>query len=81
MDAMSEPAGVPGPALPAWQRRTEGERRWPAGLAIITAAALQLALPARLAMPPRYLLPALEMLLLLGLTAANPGRIDRRDAC
>jgi uncharacterized membrane protein len=30
-------------------------------------------------MPPRYLLPALETLLLIGLTAADPGRIDRRD--
>jgi uncharacterized membrane protein len=43
------------------------------------AAALQLSLPARLVMPPRFLLPALEILLLIGLTAANPGRIDRRD--
>ncbi len=31
-------------------------------------------------MPPRYLLPALELLLLIGLTALNPGRIDRRDS-
>jgi hypothetical protein len=45
----------------------------------MTAAALQLALPSRLAMPPRYLLPGLEVLLLIGLTAANPGRIDRRE--
>ena len=76
---MSEPAGARGQALPAWRRRTEGERRWPASLAVTIAAALQLALPARLAMPPRYLLPGLEMLLLIGLTAANPGRIDRRE--
>ena len=67
------------PHLPAWRRRTAGERRWPASLAVTGAAALQLALPARLAMPPRFLLPALEILLLIGLTAANPGRIDRRD--
>jgi len=45
----------------------------------MTATALQLALPPRLAMPPRYLLPGLEILLLIGLTAANPGRIDRRE--
>jgi hypothetical protein len=76
---MSEPAGAEGHQLPAWRRRTQGERRWPAGLAVTTAAALQLALPARLAMPPRFLLPGLEMLLLIGLTAANPGRIDRRE--
>jgi uncharacterized membrane protein len=45
----------------------------------MAAAALQLSLPARLAMPPRFLLPSLEILLLIGLTAADPGRIDRRD--
>jgi hypothetical protein len=76
---MSEPAGADGRALPAWRRRTAGERRWPAGVAVTAAAALQLALPARLAMPPRFLLPGLEMLLLIGLTAADPGRIDRRE--
>jgi uncharacterized membrane protein len=31
-------------------------------------------------MPPRYLLPALELLLLIGITAVSPGRIDRRDS-
>ena len=67
------------PHIPAWRRRTAGERRWPAALAVTAAAALQLSLPARLAMPPRFLLPALEILLLIGLTAANPGRIDRRE--
>jgi hypothetical protein len=69
-------AGLP---LPAWRRRTLGERRWPVSLAVVCAASLQLSLPARLAMPPRYLLPALELLLLVGLTAADPGRIDRRE--
>lgn len=68
-----------GRGVPAWQRRTEGEHRWPAGLAVTSAAALQLSLPARLTMSPRLLLPALEMLLLIGLTAADPGRIDRRE--
>ena len=65
--------------MPAWRRRTAGERRWPASLAVVGAAALQLSLPHRLAMPPRFLLPSLELLLLVGLTAANPGRIDRRE--
>ena len=66
-------------ALPAWRRRTTGEHRWPASLAILVAAALQLSLPAKLALPPRYLLPGLELLLLIGLTAMSPGRIDRRE--
>ena len=30
-------------------------------------------------MPPRFLLPSLELLLLVGLTVADPGRIDRRE--
>ena len=68
-----------GAAVPAWRRRTLGERRWPVGLAVICAAALQLSLPKRLAMPPRFLLPTLEVLLLIGLTVADPGRIDRRE--
>ena len=65
--------------MPAWRRRTAGERRWPASLAVVGAATLQLSLPHRLAMPPRFLLPSLELLLLVGLTVADPGRIDRRE--
>ena len=76
---MEQPGHPAGPHVPAWRRRTPGEHRWPAGLAVTAAAALQLSLPARLAMPPRFLLPALEILLLIGLTAADPGRIDRRE--
>jgi hypothetical protein len=30
-------------------------------------------------MPPRYALPVMELLLLAGLSAADPGRIDKRD--
>jgi hypothetical protein len=75
---MDEPE-VGSALVPAWRRKTAGEHRWPAALAVIAAAALQLALPRRLAMPPRYLLPTLEILLLVGLTIADPGRIDRRD--
>jgi uncharacterized membrane protein len=66
--------------VPAWRRRTQGEPRWPASLAVVATAALQVLLPPRLTMPPRFLLPALELLLLIGLTAVNPGRIDRRDS-
>jgi hypothetical protein len=43
---------------------------------VACAIALQLALPSRLAIDPRWILPALEAALGLGLTAANPGRID-----
>jgi hypothetical protein len=77
---MNEPGGTGAETVPAWRRRTKGEHRWPASLAIVAAAALQLSLPPRLAMPPRFLLPGLELVLLIGLTVADPGRIDRRES-
>jgi uncharacterized membrane protein len=66
-----------GDYLPAWRRATRGEPRWPASLAVMVAIALQLLIPADLAIPPRWLMPALELLLLVVLFAANPGRISR----
>jgi len=60
-------------AGPAWRRRTDGERRWPAAAAVLVAIALQLVLPARLGLRPKYLLPALEAALLVALVVANPG--------
>jgi hypothetical protein len=63
--------------VPAWRRRTAGEHRWPAALAILAAAVLQLVLPDPLLGAPRYLLPAIEVALLVVLAAVNPFRIDR----
>jgi uncharacterized membrane protein len=65
--------------LPAWRRVTQGEPRWPVSVAILAAVAMQLALPDRVALHPRGLLPGLEALLLIGLIAANPRRIDRES--
>ncbi|MGZ4104741.1 MAG: hypothetical protein ACXVQY_12105 [Actinomycetota bacterium] len=65
--------------LPAWQRVTEGEPRWPVSLAVVVAIALQLVLPERVAFRPRWLLPALQALMLIGIIAANPKRIDRES--
>jgi uncharacterized membrane protein len=64
-------------AGPAWRRRTAGEHRWPAALAILAAAVLQLVLPDPVLGAPRYLLPAVEVALLVVLAAVNPFRIDR----
>jgi len=65
--------------IPAWMRTTPGERRWPVTLTVIVAIILQLLLPSHLTGPlPRALLPALEVGLLIGLTIANPVRIERR---
>ncbi len=64
--------------LPGWRRHTPGEQRWPAAVAVLTAALLQLALPERLALGPRALLPVLEVVTLVALIAADPGRMERR---
>jgi uncharacterized membrane protein len=65
--------------VPAWLRRTPGERRWPVTLSVIAAIVLQVLLPPDYTKPlPAYLLPALEGALLVGLSIANPVRIERR---
>ncbi|MER5642108.1 hypothetical protein ABT095_34865 [Kitasatospora sp. NPDC002227] len=65
-------------AEPAWRQQTEGEQRWAAMAAILTAVVLQLSLPARLTAHPHWLLPALDLLLLGALFAFNPHRrLDR----
>jgi uncharacterized membrane protein len=64
---------------PAWRRVTEGEPRWQVTIAILAAIGLQLSLPDRLSVHPRLLLPAAEVLLLVGLIIANPQRIDRQS--
>jgi uncharacterized membrane protein len=59
-----------------------GESRWGAAAAVLAVAALHLALPGWTTPGPRWALPALEVLLLVALLAANPRRITResRDA-
>jgi len=66
--------------VPAWLRRTPGEKRWPVTLTIVVAIVLQLVLPGRLVLHPIpiWLLPSLEGALLVGLIVANPVRIERR---
>lgn len=65
---------------PAWQRAHQGEDRLPVALATAVAIALQVVLPAHLAFKPTWLLPALEGAVGVGLTIANPRRIDRTSA-
>jgi uncharacterized membrane protein len=64
---------------PAWRRVTEGEPRWPVSLFVVIAIGLQLTLPQRLAVLPRFVLPALALVLLIGLVSANPKRISRHS--
>ncbi len=65
--------------LPAWRRRTPGESRWPVTVTVMVAIALQIVVPDQMRLLPRYLLPGLEAALLVGLTVANPVRIERRS--
>ncbi|KAB1988837.1 hypothetical protein [Streptomyces triticiradicis] len=61
---------------PRHERR--GEARLPAAAATLIAIALYVALPQQLLVAPRYVLPALELLLLVPLIAINPRRLTRQ---
>lgn len=65
--------------VPAWLRPTAGEHRWPVALAVTLAVGLQLALPDRLTLINRWLLPALELALLVALLIAAPRRFGRES--
>ncbi|MGE5829343.1 MAG: hypothetical protein ACM30G_13450 [Micromonosporaceae bacterium] len=78
LSALEHRLGAAG-IVPAWQRRTRGEHRWPAALAVLAAIALQFVLPAELALQPRWLLPAVEIVLFVVLVAASPTRINRES--
>lgn len=62
---------------PAWRKAGEGEHRLPVAIAAALAIVLQVVLPTNLAFHPTFLLPSLEGLLVIGLTVANPRRINR----
>jgi hypothetical protein len=66
--------------VPAWLRPTDAENRIPAGIAIAVAVGLQLSIPDKYGVHPRWLLPSLEVLLLVALTVLNPVRLSRRTA-
>jgi uncharacterized membrane protein len=68
------------PHIPAWARATAGEHRYQVTIAVLVAIALQVVTPKSLTINPTWLLPALEGLLLIGLVAVNPGRINKRSA-
>ena len=68
-----------GAVVPAWRRVTRGEPRLPVSIAIVVAIGLQAALPIRVANHPRWLLPGVAALLLIGIVATNPSRINRRS--
>ena len=64
---------------PVVRRFTEGESRIPVSVAIGVAIALQYFLHDRVALHPRFVLPTIAALLLIGIVASNPGRIDHQS--
>jgi hypothetical protein len=67
-------------AVPAWQRRTRGELRWPVTVTTAVAVGLQMAVPDRLVLVrPTWVLPAVEGALLVMLLVGNPHRIDKES--
>jgi uncharacterized membrane protein len=73
---MAKSRAEAGTRHPRHERR--GEPRLPAVAATLVAVALYLVLPQQLLIAPRYLLPALELLLLVPLVAINPRRLTRQ---
>jgi hypothetical protein len=57
-----------------------GEHWWPVALAIVAAAALHVALPAKYRVNPPWVAPAVLLVLLAALIIGDPGRIDRQKA-
>jgi len=64
---------------PAWLRRTTEEPRLPVVIAVLVAIALQGFVPHNLAFKPWWLLPGLELLLLVVLILFRQSRIDRQS--
>jgi hypothetical protein len=60
-------------------RAVRGEHRWPSAVAVAAAVALQLTLPAPMVPQGRYVLPMLELALLVALVVANPFRMTRES--
>jgi hypothetical protein len=55
-----------------------GEHWWPVAVAILVAAGLHVALPARYRVQPAWVVPVVLLALLAVLIAGDPGRIDRQ---
>ena len=75
MASSREPADIR-PAIPVQAAR--GEHWWPVALAIVVAAFLHVALPAKYRVNPPWVAPAVLLGLLAALIIGDPGRIDRQ---
>ena len=75
--------GDPPPARAAHKLRDarrgkRGEARLPPAVAVLVAVALYAALPETLVLGPRFLIPGVEVALLVALVATNPWRLTRQ---
>lgn len=68
-----------GQALSHRAAARHGEVRLPASVAVLAAAAFHAALPNALLVEPRWVIPVVEIALLLPLTAINPTRLTREE--
>ena len=75
MTTERRPAHEPAVELAPAER---GEQWWPVVLAIIVAAGLHVALPARYRVQPAWVVPAVLLGLVAVLIVGDPGRIDRQ---
>ena len=57
-----------------------GEARWPSAAAVLFYLALTVVRPAEVRVAPPWLLPAVEVVLLIVLIVRDPGRIDKRSS-
>ncbi len=69
-----------GPSLTPVQAPARGEHWWPVALAILAAAFLHVALPAKYRVNPSWVTPVVLLALLATLIIGDPGRIDRQRA-
>ena len=60
------------------RRGKRGEGRIPPAIAVLVAITLYAVLPEPLVIGPRFLIPALEMALLIALIGTNPWRMTRQ---
>ena len=70
-----KPAAAP-PVTPV--QAAAGEHWWPVALAILVAALLHVALPAKYRVDPAWVVPTVLLALLAALITGDPGRIDRQ---
>jgi hypothetical protein len=64
---------------PAWLRRTAEEPRLPVAIAVLVAIGLQVIVPHNLTFHPWWLLPGLELLVLIAIIGFRQTSIDRRS--